>query len=1117
MKLLISRNINQNKDYLYKSIQKDLDNRKIVYLVVPEQFTLGKEIEAFDRLKLQSSIDFKIKSFKTIINEIIYETGGRSLNFLNDSSKYIIIQNVLLEIQKDLRIFHKNIYDKNFIEMINKFFDEMISNNIEINDLQKIILKDNISKELKNKLEDLILILKRFNEIKINSNYTNINRVDLAIKNIKNMENFKNINFYFDIFNDMSMQEIKLIEEIDKISNLTCINLILDVNLLKSSNLIEDSDVFDISYNFYNKLKSQIQNIEIINLAEYEANNQIEKLTNSMFSYNINTVKEKYKDKKLDNIFINKTNNTNEEVENLVVQINKDIINNSYKYSDIGILTTNAEEYYPKIKIIFELNNIPYFIDEARNLIENPMIKFIKSSIELLNKGLTPNIITQFLNSTFIKFDKEKLNLFTGYIQRKKIFNQMLFNDKYFKISENQIRYIDEDEENLIQIEEIRKIFIEIIEKFKDNKLLFSSTKKANIKELVNIFYEFISNEILIKPFINNELAFNDEIVEENRLIWDNLMETLDNLYNLSLNNEINFERFSEILISAIENFNIGIIPPSQDQIIIGEFKRSRFNKVKKLYVLGMSNIYYPIQNSVSDFLLNEEKHELIEKGIPIKNTLENINSNDLLSFYTLLNTATSKIVFSFSLVNSSNASMKNALIIDLIRHMIPKENYKVIKENFYEISYSKTLISSYLPQKLLNLKNGEKLSSEEENFINSLFKAISLNKDNYKTIYNAIEYVLKNYNREKISKELVEKIYNTTKFSASQLELFQTNPYDHFIKYGIKPREFDEYDITKLDTGNLIHDVLSKYIKYYYEKNLSINEIFDEALKNSIEDYKLENSKNKFFINQIKDNTKSYGHIIVNQNKDNNIVNMYFEEKYAKGSTFSAIEFDINNKKISLEGKIDRIDEFEFGENKYYRIIDYKTGNKKFDISSAYYGMDLQLLLYLKASLSKEKNSRPLGAFYQKLNKQINYDVLLKKDKEDNLYIPDETKLDGLICNNPLIIAKSDQSFNSDNPSTSEVYKFYGRGKSLEKKTNSINELVFYKFFEHNEKIIKNIIKSILDGDISLSPYRLGKNTNSYNYGKYKTIDKGEGLKYRNYTELTWEEVFEMLGGNDE
>lgn len=62
----------------------------------------------------------------------------------------------------------------------------------------------------------------------------------------------------------------------------------------------------------------------------------------------------------------------------------------------------------------------------------------------------------------------------------------------------------------------------------------------------------------------------------------------------------------------------------------------------------------------------------------------------------------------------------------------------------------------------------------------------------------------------------------------------------------------------------------------------------------------------------------------------------------------------------IHLKGRIDRIDLCEDGDLLYLKIIDYKTGKTKFDLMEAYYGLQLQLVVYMDAALEKEQRKHP-------------------------------------------------------------------------------------------------------------------------------------------------------------
>ncbi|MFM1543847.1 hypothetical protein ABGF24_05295, partial [Helcococcus ovis] len=389
MKVLLSRYINDSKKYLYNLIEQKLIEGKTIYIVVPEQFTLGTELEAYQTLNIDSTLNLRIKSFKTIINEILHLNGGRTLNFLSDSAKFLIIQSILLEVKDELRIFQKNIYNKDFIELLLGFMEQIISNKINIYDLKNILESDQIQNELKQKLEDIFLIFEKFQKYKLYSNYHSIDRTDVAINSIENIEKYKNISFFFYKFNDMSKQEIEIVSKIDKISEFTLINITIDDRLLNNrKENVEDYEVFDISMKFLNSLnKKEFNNkIEYIKPDEKKFYTKNELFLDKLFSYNLYSVNQITN--KLDNIYLTRTNNTNQEIESLALNIKKDIINEKYKYSDIAIIVTNRGEYFEKIKKVFQINEIPYFIDESINLLRNPMIKYIKSMINMLNTNL---------------------------------------------------------------------------------------------------------------------------------------------------------------------------------------------------------------------------------------------------------------------------------------------------------------------------------------------------------------------------------------------------------------------------------------------------------------------------------------------------------------------------------------------------------------------------------------------------------------------------------------------------------------------------------------------------------------------------------------------------------
>jgi ATP-dependent helicase/nuclease subunit B len=62
----------------------------------------------------------------------------------------------------------------------------------------------------------------------------------------------------------------------------------------------------------------------------------------------------------------------------------------------------------------------------------------------------------------------------------------------------------------------------------------------------------------------------------------------------------------------------------------------------------------------------------------------------------------------------------------------------------------------------------------------------------------------------------------------------------------------------------------------------------------------------------------------------------------------------------LSLRGRIDRIDLCETEQKVYVKVVDYKSGQKRFDLTALYHGLQLQLAVYLDVAMEETKKSHP-------------------------------------------------------------------------------------------------------------------------------------------------------------
>lgn len=1135
MKIITSRNPRNIQNYIYSKIRDDLADKKNIYYVVPEQFTLGTELDVFNSLGLKSMIDLKIKSFRSIINEVLSVCGGSQLNFISEFSQKLMVKLAVNDVRDDLKVYQKSINEEGFIDLLLEFFKIIKSNLLDAKKFKEIVRENTENKILHNKLSDISLIYSMYENLIKKSDYESSDRIDLAISKIKDMRKFENTVFYFEQFNTMSRQEIALLNELEMTASDVFIGITIDSKMITNvkDNFIyeyevEDGDVFDVSKRFINAL--QLFNPEFTHLKNNEHENPtIDKLLKKIFSY-----KQPEKDN-INNIYINRYNNTKEETEAIAININKDVFDNKLRYKDIAVVVSESNEYFKLLKREFRANNIPHFIDDHRNLLENPIAKYIKSSISLINSSFLAVDIITYIKHSFFNLDENKINIFQNYLTQRQIKGNMIFDERYFKLNDNdnvskhRSHYLEEDINNLGIVREVRDIFLKSIEEFGDSleNINEYNDKTDTIGNYCRNIYAFISSKNAMQRIENYERWLSEnsknDIIDENRLVWNEFVSILNDFSSIDEAYELDFKKFSQYLDQAVSEIKIGIVPPSQDQVIVGDFNRSRLRNIKKVYIVGLTNMYFPKPHNEADILLESEKEILIDSGMDIDNTHKKKNQKDLFALYNIISKATHEIVFSYSLINSSNEPMQEASIIDYIEQMIDDNNINIQGIDYKDNIFSKSRLSYYLPTILRKIKNSKLVEDSEKSFVRNVIDNIR-NEEEYKEIITSIDESDRMLSKKKtLSSSAIKNIFPESKgFSVSEIEKYIKCPYQHFINYGIKPRESKDFKVDLMDYGNITHKSFDYFVKNIEKDNredLSTKDemsdftqgFFNESVGFYIDDYKLADAKNKYFISKLKDMIDVS---LVVLNKQLEIVepkNVFTEAKYGIGGDFPALRYDIDGTTYYMQGIIDRVDHYQIDGKDYYRIIDYKTGNKRFDLSRVYHGLDLQLMVYLYTVISKDEQSEPIGAFYQVVKHRYN-DI-------GNDLILDEAIIknhmwDGIVVDDIKALRISDKSFNNNAYDNSEVIKYQGRAKDYSKKNNVVDKSMISNLIDRVNEKITSSIKNIKSGHIDVKPYKLNKET-PCGYCAYRAICKFEFNDYNKLINYKAEDIKGILGGN--
>lgn len=1105
--------------------QSENKTNTLIY-IVPEQFSLSSEKRLLQNSDSKSLIQIKVLSFKNLAYHLFSETGGINKKILEDSGKTMLLRKIAYELSDELVFYNTSIDKQGFLENLSHTITEFFQYGITLEVLYDMIMKLKNNQSLFSKSTDLYLIYKNYLEY-IQKEYISTDEtLDILAQKINDSEFLNNSEIWIDSFSGFTPQEYKVLGQLAKKSKR--INIALSLNSNKID--YEKINPFDPYFETKNTIKKlneiSEENKFIIEKPLFIKDNLRHKNNDELLFLEKNYFKfhETYYNKKVENINISALSNKYQEINSAAENILTLVRDKNYKYKDIGVIL-GSEDYKQAVKGIFNQFNIPYFIDDKIDIMSHPLTELILSSVDIINSNWSYESIFRFLKTNFTDIDAEEINLIENYVLAYGIKGRKWFLphwdfgfDKRNEFDENDINYIKDC------ITEALKPLTSGI----NNKTKYSI--KSLSEKVFNLLYSLNVTDKLNSWILSAKENRRDLLVYEHSQIWSIITEMFDKLVEILGHEKVTINEYLKILKSGLASCDMGFIPPVQDQIIIGDVERTRLSEIKSLFILGVNEGNIPEYKEDTGIFSEDERDLILKSGVEIAPGIKRKLCQDQFSIYSFLTKPSENLYLSYSLGDIDGSPKRPSSIIDRIKNMFPLIEVKYEENN---CSYSVDEISAPSPafEKLTMI-----LSKyvEGENLPDIYKDAYMWFSDDSKfsdRINSIKKGLLKNDPKDYINVKSAKKLYGSEIYSSvSKLEKFTKCPFSFFVEYGLKAKERKVYKISTPDLGNLFHSVLEDFSNTIEKDNLNWKELnknqINKYVNNSVDnivpkissEILLSTSRYKYVTERIKRITKRSVWALSEHIKAGLFTPLGYEIGFGAGEKLPPIIIELqDNSKIILTGKIDRIDILDSEGKKYVKILDYKSYDKKYSIQDIYYGMQLQLILYLDSFLKKGNNILegdllPGGMFYFKIDDPIlKFNYMLSEDRIDEQILK-AFKLNGLLLNDKTVLTALEKEF-LNNPDEISISKI----KSIKRTSELASMEQFNNLREYVSEIIKDIGDEIINGNVKVEPFKKGVDTGC-KYCLFKSICSFETLdkenKYRIIKPLKnpWEDISKKL-----
>lgn len=1136
--------------YLFQKIIEEAGAHpeKNYLVIVPEQFTMQTQKELVTRHPDGGILNIDVLSFERLAYRVFEEVGVSTRTMLEEIGKSFVLQKIALDKQKDLPFLGRNLSKPGYIYEMKSLISELKQYDIGPEDLDDMIAQAKKRPQLKGKLMDVRTICQAFSDY-LEDKYMTAEDVLGVLCDISGTSQIlKNSILAFDGFTGFTPVQNKLMRELLTISEQVYVTVTIDAkehvfDKPKEQELFAMSKKMILSLmNMANEEHVEIEPEIRLEQDENSRFGQAPALTfleQNLFRYGLKTYEKEQRE-----IQIRMAKNPLREVQAAATAIRRLIREEGYRYRDIVIITGDLKLYGNYVRQIFGTADIPYFIDEKRYVLNNPYVEFLRGIIALEAENYSYDSVFRYLRSGLSDIEPEKVNRLENYVLALGIRGFKKWNEKWIRHAKDMK---PEETEELDQIRQ--EVMAELLPFHEAVKGSPDKKVRPTVREMTKALYEISCARSVQEKLKEKENAFAEakrpDLVREYAQVYGKIMSFLDKLADVLGDETVSFSDYQTIVEAGFMETKIGIIPPSADQVLVGDMERTRLKDVKVLFFLGVNDGLIPKSASTGGILSEADREYLESEAFVLKPSSRETMYIQKFYLYLNLTKPSQKLILSFSGSNSQGEVIGPAYLIGSIRKLFPNLMIEEESEHLEQLVETPESGMEYLIDGLR--KNGE---SEPSSEWKELYRWYASNKEYAGRLYTLVDAAFKRSPEDRISRAVAKALYgNILENSATRLERFAACAFAHFLQYGLKLREREQYEFTGMDMGNLVHAALENFSKKVAESSYSWQTMEDELREKLIQECVEEvihdygntilhsSARNEYMIARVRRIMSRTVWALQEQIRRSDFVPEKFEVSFRMEQDLNSVHVDLTEEeKMKIRGRIDRLDTYKDGDRVYIKVIDYKSGSTNFDLVAIYYGLQLQLVLYMNAALELvrkgKKEAHPAGIFYYNVKDPMENWEEGETEEALRERILKDLKLNGLVHGERHVIEHLDTTLKEADGNTQErrpsfaapgagamessvIPVKYNKNGSLSAASSVASEAQFETLSHYVADTVKGIGREILDGNVAINPYeRRGRS--SCDYCPYKNIcgfdSKIPGYEFRQLDSLKKDEVWNRM-----
>jgi len=1114
-------------------IRESQRNPKTDYLlIVPDQFTMQTQMDLVVEHPRHIIMNIDVLSFGRLTHRILEEVGDEDLPVLDDTGKSLVLRKVAQQCQGQLKVMGSHLHKIGYIHEVKSAISEFMQYGIGIAEMEKLAEYARSRGALYYKLQDLEVLYQAFLDYIHEKFITTEETLDRLKEALPKSEIIRNSVIAFDGFTGFTPIQNRVIQELIRLAKKVIVTVTID-DRENPYRMDGEHKLFHLSKKTVSDLRRLTEQVDSAEekpvwcsgriegrLPRFVRNGELSHLEHNLFRYPA----EAYEGE-VHNLHLYEASTPKEEIRQTCIAIRK--LLTDLHYRDIAVVTGNMEAYASLAEEEFAKFGIPIYLDHTRGILRNPFAEYIRSALKIVLQDFSYESVFHYLRTGLTGFDKEEVDRLENYVRRCGIRGRKKWQDIFIYKEESR----EGEETALRQLEKYNAMRKRLLGQLTP---LLVPLRRAG--EMVRALYGFLTENELQQKLAYYERQFKEQgdmaRAREYGQIYALVIDLLDQIYGLLAEEEMEFREFADILDSGLTEISVGTIPQNVDRVLVGDIERTRIKQVRVLFFLGVNDGNIPKGAGNGGIISDIDREFLRESELELAPSPRQQMYIQRLYLYLNMTKPSGKLYLSYAKAGNDGKSLRPAYLIDLVRKLYPalvvetpenapveeqivcgKDGMSVMADMLREYAYGRVTEAS-----------GRQACT--------FYHSYHSRQQYQDTTDRMIEAAFYRYSGTPLSKMVTRALYGTLlQNSVSRLERYAACAYSHFLQYGLALRERDAYSFEDVDMGNVFHGVLELFARKLEESGYTWFDFPEEAaerfVSEAIEAYAASygetilysSARNRHLLGRMGRILKRTVLTLQAQLKKGAFVPEKFEMAFSMTEDLDSLNIALNEQeRMRLRGRIDRVDTCEVEDTVYVKVIDYKSGSRRFDLAALYYGLQLQLVVYMNAAMEMEQRKHPdkkvipASMLYYHIDDPMVEDGDGMTPEQINAKLLQELKMTGLVNEDDRAVRLLDSEFTEKSEILPLERKKDG---SFSSRSSVIKEEDMRVVSNYVNRKIQELGSGILDGTITVNPYEQGGNQ-ACTYCAYQSVcgfdSRVGGYGMRKLPKLSGEDALEYM-----